>query len=163
MFAYAWVNAGAPCAADAVGGQAAAAAFEESPLGGGVSGDGGNDVRESCVFDAGAEGCGRIELEALAMEALRRAARAVWALLLRAARPELGDGAAAAVSAISLCSVAFVALPAFHALEDAEQTYQVIQPFLFCFLWRAYQVIQVFFCVVRSMCVLVVVLRVGCR
>eukprot|EP00904_Undaria_pinnatifida_P003802 jgi/Undpi1/13422/HiC_scaffold_8.g03081.m1 len=124
MFAYAWVNAGAPCAADAVGGQAAAAAFEGSPLGGGVSGDGGNDVRESCVFDAGSEGCGRIELEALAMEALRRAARAVWALLLRAARPELGDGAAAAVSAISLCSVAFVALPAFHALEDAEQTYQ---------------------------------------
>lgn len=68
---------------------------------------------------------GRLELETLALAALLRAGRVVWALVLRFLQPAAGDGAATAVAAISLCSVAFVALPTFRALEDAERTYQV--------------------------------------
>lgn len=151
MIAYAWVNAGTPCAASTAGagdeqpadGEAASSLLDVGREDAAFAGGGG--VLESCVFDAGgAEGCGRIELEALAAEALWRAARAVWALLLRAVGPEPGDGAAAAVSAISLCSVAFVALPTFRALEEAEQTYQVIQMLVVVFL-----LLFVLFCVVR--------------
>ncbi|CAN0330492.1 unnamed protein product, partial [Laminaria digitata] len=120
MVAYAWVNAGTPC--DAAGAGAGYEASWPPPLDGGLE--------DAALLDGisagggGGSGCGRIELEVLAVEALWRAARAVWSLLLRAVGPEPGDGAAAAVSAISLCSVAFVALPTFRALEDAEQTYQ---------------------------------------
>lgn len=70
-------------------------------------------------------GANRIELETLALEALWRTGRALWALFMRVIKPQAGDGEAAAVAAISLLSVAFVALPTFRALEDAERTYQV--------------------------------------
>ena len=80
----------------------------------------------SCDAEADrAAACDGIKLETLAFVALCRAARAGWALVLRALRPETGDGAAVAVTVTSLCSVAFIALPVFRALEDAERTYQV--------------------------------------
>ncbi|CAM9326436.1 unnamed protein product [Ascophyllum nodosum] len=79
----------------------------------------------SCDAEADrAAACDGIKLETLAFVALCRAARAGWALVLRALRPETGDGAAVAVTVTSLCSVAFIALPVFRALEDAERTYQ---------------------------------------
>lgn len=118
MIAYAWANTGSPNDQE----QAAAEDLSAAPDQGAV-GSGG------CQLGAGATRPGRVELEVLALEALCRACRAVWALVLRVLRPEVKDGAAAAVTVISLCSVAFVALPTFRALEDAERTYQV--PLLF--------------------------------
>lgn len=118
MIACAWSNAHAECATDVPASNHAFAGIREGD-------DGRVDGSRNGNPHVSLEDGGRLELETLALAALLRAGRAVWALVLRVLQPAAGDGAAAAVAVISLCSVAFVALPTFWALEDAERTYQV--------------------------------------
>lgn len=133
MLAAAWINASPAAEADTTAdvrdgewetigeGGKTNGLYESS---GGFSADmGGSGGCYAGDMDGAA--CGRLRLEELAFAALCRAVRALWGLLLRVLRPEVGDGPAAAVSVISLCSVAFFAVPTFRALEDAERTYQV--------------------------------------
>lgn len=137
MVAYAWINASpdeeeaipanvhqarpeATCSADGGVSDGTGACYEYAAHSDPVVGSGGGNAEGE-----GAEACGRLRLEELAVAGLWRAAEAVWALASRVLRPEAGDMAAAAVSTISLCSVAFFAVPTFRALEDAERTYQV--------------------------------------
>lgn len=120
MIACAWSNADAECATDVPAPDHAFADIREGKVGRVGGCRNGNP-------DISLEDDGRLELETMALAALLRAGRAMWALVLRVLQPAAGDGAAAAVAVISLCSVAFVALPTFWALEDAERTYQVRQ------------------------------------
>lgn len=140
MLASAWINAAPAAEAGTTVSDTDEACFSspprsDEPYGQDWEGRQLDGMVEDTATDAGGEGgcyagdtdaaCGRLRLEELAFAALCRAARALWGLVLRVLRPEVGDGPAAAVSVISLCSVASFAVPTFRALEDAERTYQV--------------------------------------
>eukprot|EP00903_Cladosiphon_okamuranus_P014717 g13637.t1 len=137
ILASSWINADPAAESDTTmpdGTQACASSSLQSDDPDGLGEGGLNCGVDGTTADGAGEGgcyagdtgatCRRLRLEELASEALYRAARALWGLVSRVLKPEVGDLPAAAVSVISLCSVVFFAVPTFLALEDAERTYQ---------------------------------------